>query len=184
MNLINFIYIRLRWKVNSRLPTVTVYTINSSSFEMEILLVFVTLVAAVSVKNLPSTDYVPTKEQLAMIFGAYIPPETSAVETPALVLNESVNIGKKNIKPYQKKNQINNNVTRKTVELNIKIKVNDCDKIGADKTAKQNPEKGSPDIHTRFVEDLSLTDDRVALRVDECPSDKVRFNEKCVTPDT
>lgn len=140
---------------------------------METLFVCVTLLAAVSAKSLPDADYVLTKEDLARVFGSHMPVKTSAAEAPFLVPNESVNI-----KPHQKKNEI-----FKTVELNIKIKVNDFDKKGADKTAKQNPEKSDPDIHTRFVEDDSLTGERDNFDVKECASIKLRFNDKCVIPE-
>lgn len=151
---------------------------------METLLVFLTLLATVSAKNLPSENYVPTKEQLEMIFGTdtHNPEKTTTIETPALVLDKSDTIEEK-IKLCHKINEIFNIATTESVEVNIKIKVNDCGEKGAPQNATQNPVDSDPEHHTRFVENEALTDDRVSIDGKHCPSNKVRVGNDCVTPD-
>lgn len=140
---------------------------------MESLLIFVTTLAVVSSMFIPNTTYVIPAEILEKIFGPPNQTKPTGVDTLAVAPNESAFITK-HTRPYQKKTSVIH-----------EIKIDDGDKNGSlfnTATGNWNPELGVPEVHTRFVENLSLTDDRVALQGD-CPSGKVRIGDLCETPD-
>lgn len=165
---------------------------------MEAIWILLTVLATVSSRTIPSTDYMPSEDQLREIFGDD-PPSHTNIETvinkPSKDLIYEI-FGKNNTKLPSKtydngKDKLDD---PERVELSIKINVNtDCDKgMAINETIKLNKNINSTgddskqvkvDAGKGVVKPERNFDDRVALGVDSCPAGEVRVGTTCVEPD-